>query len=225
MPESQPTTHSRQTTNPPERRPRTSPHRPSLVGPWPGHRRAHRRQPPPILGRPPAQRRSGRRRATTPVDQRPDHRLVGQIAPAQYRETGREVAQPLKRLQPHHPQRPSGSPHPLRPLLAVSRSSPLYGKFDLDMTTHLDLSGATPNAAEGLPLPVAESALSTCSVVRVVGSRMGMVGADRSALGAVCCVSGGRGQSGDLVPRGESDGHLPAVLLSGEPVTTWPKVR
>lgn len=34
-----------------------------------------------------------------------------------------------------------------------------------------------------------------------------------------CCVSGGRGQSGDLVPCGESDGHFPAVLLSGEPVT------
>ena len=29
-------------------------------------------------------------------------------------------------------------------------------------------------------------ALSTCSVVRAVGSLMGMVGADRSVLGAVC---------------------------------------
>jgi hypothetical protein len=38
-------------------------------------------------------------------------------------------------------------------------------------------------------------------------------------------VSGGRSQSGNLVQRGESDGHLPAVPLNGEPVTTWPKVR
>jgi hypothetical protein len=33
----------------------------------------------------------------------------------------------------------------------------LYSKFDLDMTTRLDLSSVTPNAAEGLPVPVAES--------------------------------------------------------------------
>lgn len=52
---------------------------------------------------------------------------------------------------------------------------------------------------------------------------MGMVGADRSLHR--CRVSGGRGQSGDLVLRGESDGHLLAVLLSGESMTTWPKVR
>ena len=30
------------------------------------------------------------------------------------------------------------------------------------------------------------AALSTCSVVRAVGARMGMVGADRLVLGAVC---------------------------------------
>jgi hypothetical protein len=45
------------------------------------------------------------------------------------------------------------------------------------------------------------------------------------SVGSRCRVSGGRGQSGDLVPRSESDGHLPTVLLSGEPVTAWPKVR
>jgi hypothetical protein len=45
------------------------------------------------------------------------------------------------------------------------------------------------------------------------------------SAGPRCCVSGGRGQSGNLVPGGESDGHLPAVLLSGEPVTARPEVR
>ncbi|MGH3803986.1 MAG: Tn3 family transposase, partial [Pseudonocardiaceae bacterium] len=30
----------------------------------------------------------------------------------------------------------------------------LYGKFDLDMTTRLDLAGVTPNAVQGLTVPV-----------------------------------------------------------------------
>jgi hypothetical protein len=45
------------------------------------------------------------------------------------------------------------------------------------------------------------------------------------SVGPRCRVSGGRGQSGDLVPRGESGGHLPAVPLSGETVTRWPEMR
>ena len=49
-----------------------------------------------------------------------------------------------------------------------------------------------------------------------------MAGANRPVLGAVY-------QAAVASPvtsfHGESDGHLPAVLLSGEPVTAWPKVR
>ena len=42
------------------------------------------------------------------------------------------------------------------------------------------------NRAENSHQPTRQRALSTCSVVRVVGSRLGMVGADRSVLGAAC---------------------------------------
>jgi hypothetical protein len=35
----------------------------------------------------------------------------------------------------------------------------LYGKFDLDMSTRLDLAGVTPNATEGLTARVVESVL------------------------------------------------------------------
>jgi hypothetical protein len=63
-------------------------------------------------------------------------------------------------------------------------------------------------------------ALSSCLPMRVSGAALGRDGV------AVALWSGGcGGQSGDLVPGGESGGHLVAVLDCGESVTVGPKVR
>ena len=64
-----------------------------------------------------------------------------------------------------------------------------------------------------------EGALSSCWVMRVAGAALGRDGV------VVALWSGGcGGQSGDLVPGGESGGHLVSVLGRGESVTAGPEV-
>ena len=68
-------------------------------------------------------------------------------------------------------------------------------------------------------LGVVQAALSSCLLMRVSGAALG-----QNWVVAVVLWSGGWGQSGDLVPGGESGGHLVSVLGCGESVAAGPEV-
>jgi hypothetical protein len=119
---------------------------------------------------------------------------------------------------------------PLRPT-AVPRQNWQGSRADCSRSAVLSPSSLPytepVRSAQGCPQPgltprgYVPEALSSCWWIRVSGAALGQDGWLWRALWSGGCWS----QSGDLVPGGESGGHLVSVLGCGESVVAGSEVR